>query len=60
MSEKLEDSEIEVSEAEIDFTTAQKYLCFKKDPALKTEKVLGKTLKRDIAKNTQLKWSDLE
>jgi len=29
-------------------------------PAFEFEKVLGKTLKRDIAKNTQLKWSDLE
>ena len=29
-------------------------------PAFEYEKVLGKTLKRDIAKNTQLKWSDLE
>ncbi len=29
-------------------------------PAFEFEKVLGKTLKRDIAKNTQIKWSDLE
>ena len=29
-------------------------------PAFEFEKVLGKILKRDIAKNTQLKWSDLE
>jgi len=28
-------------------------------PAFEFEKVLGKTLKRDIAKNTQIKWSDL-
>ena len=29
-------------------------------PAFEFEKVLGKTVKRDIAKNTQIKWSDLE
>ena len=29
-------------------------------PAFEFEKVLGKTLKRDIEKNTQIKWSDLE
>ncbi len=29
-------------------------------PAFEFEKVLGKIVKRDIAKNTQLKWSDLE
>ena len=29
-------------------------------PAFEFEKVLGKTLKRDIAKNTQIKWSDLD
>ena len=29
-------------------------------PAFEFEKVIGKTLKRDIAKNTQIKWSDLE
>ena len=29
-------------------------------PASEFEKVLGKTLKRDITKNTQIKWSDLE
>jgi len=29
-------------------------------PAFEFEKVLGKTLKRDIARNTQIKWSDLE
>ena len=29
-------------------------------PAFEFEKVLGKTLKRDIAKNIQIKWSDLE
>ena len=29
-------------------------------PAFEFEKVLGKTLKRDIIKNTQIKWSDLE
>ncbi len=29
-------------------------------PAFEFEKVLGKTLKRDITKNTQIKWSDLE
>ena len=29
-------------------------------PAFDFEKVLGKTLKRDIAKNNQIKWSDLE
>ena len=28
--------------------------------AFEFEKVLGKTIKRDIAKNTQLKWSDLD
>ena len=28
--------------------------------AFEFEKVLGKTLKRDIAKNNQIKWSDLE
>ena len=29
-------------------------------PAFEFEKVLGKTLKRDIARNNQIKWSDLE
>ena len=29
-------------------------------PAFEFEKVLGNTLKRDIDKNTQIKWSDLE
>ena len=29
-------------------------------PAFEFEKVIGKTLKRDITKNTQIKWSDLE
>ena len=29
-------------------------------PAFEFEKVLGKALKRDIAKNNQIKWSDLE
>ncbi|MDC3092924.1 N-acetylneuraminate synthase family protein [Paracoccaceae bacterium] len=29
-------------------------------PAFEFEKVLGKTLKRDVARNTQIKWSDLE
>ena len=29
-------------------------------PAFEFEKVLGKTVTRDIAKNTQIKWSDLE
>ena len=29
-------------------------------PACEFEKVLGNTLKRDIIKNTQIKWSDLE
>ena len=29
-------------------------------PAFEFEKVLGKTLKRDIARNNQIRWSDLE
>ncbi len=29
-------------------------------PAFEFEKVLGKTLKRNLAKNTQIKWSDLK